>query len=131
MPLIFHEFSVAATEGARERHTVRLAIDTNATLCLLPARLMHDMGVTPKEELADVTYANGLKDKLPVGTVWFRINGREVACRTAFGADDAEPILCTHALDAANAWFGPDGDIFDRGPDKISLFWETPRSKAA
>lgn len=76
---------------------VTALVDTGATYSMLPSSLLRDLGVEPSIE-REFTLANGIKQRMGLGEVRFRIepaevgNGNgvvdEVTSRVVFGPED-------------------------------------------
>ena len=59
-------------------------VDTGATFTVLPADVLRDLGVAPRET-REFTLADGRRANLPVGTVWIEAEGREGYSPVVFG----------------------------------------------
>ena len=61
-------------------------VDTGATYSVLPASMLHDLGVRPKMSLV-FTFGTGERRQLPVGDAYFSIGDREGASKVVFGEE--------------------------------------------
>ena len=74
--------------GARSEELTALA-DTGATLTVVPATALHQVGIDPVGTVA-VVLADGRRVSRRVGNAVIAIDGESVPCRVLFGeADDA------------------------------------------
>ena len=65
---------------------VEALVDTGATYSVLPASMLREMGVQPKESL-EFTFATGEQRLLPVGSAHFCIGDREGTSKVVFGEE--------------------------------------------
>jgi len=90
-------------------------VDTGAVDCLVPAKHLREIGLTPK---AKRTYelADGSEARMDITTAEIEFMGEIVGSTIIFGADDAEPILGLTALESVGIEVDPRNQRLKRLP---------------
>ena len=86
--------------------TVRVIVDTGASLSVIPKGTLRKIGVAPRWE-RQFTLANGEKIERDVGIVIFRWNGYEGASEVIFGERKDKPLLGSLTLEALGLKVNP------------------------
>lgn len=81
-------------------------VDTDATACLAPAKLLRRIGIQPVVKTAN-ELANGRVEEYQFGLAEIRFMGEITAGRVIFGPDDIEPILGVTALESVGITVDP------------------------
>jgi clan AA aspartic protease len=81
-------------------------VDTGAVDCLVPAKHLNEIGLTPKSKR---TYelADGSEVKMDIATADIEFMGELVGTTVIFGAEEAEPILGVTALESVGIEVDP------------------------
>jgi len=88
-------FSVAieVSDTASDKvESVDALVDTGATNTVLPAALLHRLGVSPYRK-STFELADGRQLELEVGRAWIRVDGQREYTQVVFGPDGTDPIL--------------------------------------
>lgn len=83
-------FSVAVVVGnpaAAARETVEALVDTGATFSVMPASLLHRLGIQPTRTRR-LRFANGQVEELQTGMAFFEIEGVDCEAMVVFGPED-------------------------------------------
>ena len=83
----FHTKIEVSRERGGDFKDVRALVDTGATLSMLPANFLRDLGVEPDTD-EEFILADGRRQRMPIGDVWFRIGSEEHFSPVIFGPDD-------------------------------------------
>ena len=102
---------------------VRPVVDTGAAHSMLPASLMAQLRIEPREELGFIL-ANGSRVRYGFGFARFSIEGDERPCPVIFGPDD-NYLLGASALEAYNLLVDPTGERLIPA-EWLSLGWGGP-----
>ncbi len=101
-------FRLANLQGGEQREVEGL-VDTGSTYSILPAPLLHELGIQPFDsdmfELAD-----GRVVRQEIGGAIVTINGRNGLTNVVFGPEGAEPVLGAHALEGLRMIVDPYGE---------------------
>ncbi|MFQ5926263.1 MAG: aspartyl protease [Terriglobia bacterium] len=81
------------------RTTIELMVDTGAIYSIIPAPILHDLGVQPKAQKTLRT-ADGRTIECVFGDASFVYNGEEGISRVIFGEEAGAAVLGVHALEA-------------------------------
>ena len=84
---------------AAKTATVRMLVDTGATLCVIPPAVARAIGIRRPRRLVSVRLADGRKLRLGADVAVVEIDGREAPTTLLVGKVD-EPILGVEALEA-------------------------------
>ena len=86
MGIFYARIGVSNRNGATTEW-VNALVDTGATYTVLPASLLRDrVGLSPETHLV-FTFANGERERLPVGRAEFKFGDAEATSRVVFGKD--------------------------------------------
>ena len=83
----FHTKIAVGSERGGSYEEVTALVDTGASFTMLPTSFLLKMGVESEQEV-EFTLADGRRQKLPIGDVWFRIGSEEHLSPVIFGPDD-------------------------------------------
>ena len=82
-------FSVAVTVGnpaAAARETVNALVDTGATFSVMPASLLHRLGIEPTRARR-LRFANGQVEERQTGMAFFEVGDMDGEARVVFGPE--------------------------------------------
>ncbi len=85
--------------GARVRREVELLVDTGALYSIVPAKVLRELGVEPREKL-NFELADGRTIERNVGEARFYYDGRDAASPVIFGEEGDAGILGVVTLEA-------------------------------
>ncbi len=102
-------------------------VDTGAVDCLVPAKHLHELGLTPRST-RNYELADGTPISFGVATAEVEFMGDRVGVSVIFGPDDAEPILGVTALESVGIEVDPRNQRLKRLPT-VRLKELTPRCK--
>jgi len=92
--------------GKGKEAPVKLIVDTEASLSVIPKSTLRKIGVAPRWQ-RQFTLANGEKIERDVGIVIFRWNGYEGASEVIFGEKRDNPLLGALTLEALGLKVNP------------------------
>ena len=82
----------------RQAVQVEATVDTGAAYTTLPARLLHDAGVTPVGRRRFLL-ADGRRADMDIGRAWVTINGQSEVTLVAFGGEGTPALLGAYTLE--------------------------------
>ena len=87
-------------ESADGRQTLELEamVDTGSTYTMVPARLLHELGVKPIRQVG-VVLADGRRARYDIGEARATIDGESVNTLVVFGEDGTRPLLGAYTLE--------------------------------
>lgn len=87
-------------ESTDGRRTLQLEamVDTGATYTMVPARLLHELGVKPIREVG-LVLADGRHARFGLGEARATIDGESVNTLVVFGEDGTRPLLGAYTLE--------------------------------
>ncbi len=88
-----------AGQPAQRRSEIELLVDTGARYSMVPAKVLRDLGVEPRQRLP-FELATGTIVQRDVGDVRFYYDGREAVSPVIFGEEDDVRILGVVTLEA-------------------------------
>ncbi len=77
---------------------VEATVDTGAAYTTLPARLLHELGITPMGKRRFLL-ADGRRTYMDYGEARASVNGENVTTLVVFGEDDAPALLGAYTLE--------------------------------
>lgn len=83
----FHTKIAIGRERGGAYADVTALVDTGASLSMLPASFLRNLGIESHTE-AEFTFADGRRQKLSIGAVWVRIGSEEHPNSVIFGPED-------------------------------------------
>ncbi len=92
--------------GRRQETTVKMIVDTGASLSVIPKSALRKIGIAPRWR-RQVTLANGEKIERDVGIAIFRWNGYEGASEVIFGEKGDKPLFGALTLEALGLKVNP------------------------
>ncbi len=90
-------FSVAVTVGnpaSAARETVSALVDTGATFSVMPASLLHRLGIAPTRTRR-LRFANGQVEERQTGMAFFEIEGVDCEAMVVFGPENLHLLGAT------------------------------------
>ena len=72
--------------------SVEALVDTGATYTMLPASMLQNLGVVPRDR-AEFELADGNVAEMDIGRTWVRINGRSEIVPIIFGEEGTPALL--------------------------------------
>jgi clan AA aspartic protease len=107
--------AVCNPTNPERRSEALFLVDTGATDCYVPAKLLRAAGIKPrgkrKYEMAD-----GSEITLKTGVAHLEFMGEMVGATVIFGQDDAEPLLGVTALESVGIEVDPKNQRLKRLP---------------
>ena len=91
------ELEIGDTNGQRFE-SINALVDTGASYTLIPAPLLHELGIVPHTERT-LTLADGRRVRMGYAWTWMRIDGQQDISPVIFGNDDATPLLGVMTLE--------------------------------
>ena len=87
---------ISSIDGQQVRE-IEATVDTGAAYTTLPARLLREMGVTPKGKRR-LLVADGRRIEMDYGEAQATVDGESVTTIVVFGEDDAPALLGSYTL---------------------------------
>ncbi len=88
---------IARTDGERSE-AIEATVDTGAFYSMVPARLLHDIGVE-RSARRRMRLADGSVVDADIGEARVTVNGESVTTLVVFGEDDAPTLLGAYTLE--------------------------------
>ena len=92
---------------------IEAMVDTGASYTIVPAKLLHDLGVSPIDKIG-LVLADGRAVEYDLGRAMATINGRTEATLVVFGENGARALLGAYtleglrlAVDPTHGWLVP------------------------
>lgn len=98
---------IASLNGGGFRD-VDAVVDTGATYTVLPATMLHDLGIEPVTR-AGFNLADGRVVDLDIGRAWVTIGAQSEITLVVFGEDNAPALLGAYALEGLRLAVDPTG----------------------
>ena len=92
------KLKISPLHGKRRTATVRLLVDTGATLSVVPSSVLRKIGVVPRDTTTMVL-ADGREVTRKVGGVWFDMKGLQAPALVVFEESKDEPIVGVTVLE--------------------------------
>ena len=84
--------NISSLNGKRRSASIRLLVDTGATLAVVPSLVLKRLGVTPLDTTT-VVLADGREVQRKLGEARFEIEGHSAPALVVFGESTDEPVL--------------------------------------
>jgi len=98
--------TVRPSRSSRKRQQVEFLIDSGAVYSLVPAGVLHKLGLKPYRT-ESFALADGTRIKRKVGDAYFEINGHRGPAPVIFGEKGDEPLLGVTALESLGLVLDP------------------------
>lgn len=106
MGVTFVDVELQRVEDASDSRTVRCLVDSGSTYTVVPAELLHELGVTPKSSVV-FELADGSTVKRSTGWAFVRLNGHSGYTPIAFGEKGDSELLGVLTLENLGLWLDP------------------------
>ncbi len=77
---------------------IKAMVDTGSTYTMVPAPLLHELGVRPIRQVG-LVLADGRRTRCDIGEARATIDGESVTTLVAFGEDGIQPLLGAYTLE--------------------------------
>jgi clan AA aspartic protease len=125
---VFAKFQVANPLEAGNQTSIELLVDTGALYSVLPAPVLHGLGIAPLEQGTFRT-ADGRRIERSVGEAVFFYNGRRGTSKVVFGTEGDATVLGVTALEELGLEVDPTTNTLR--PATLFLFLAGKKAKAA
>lgn len=106
MSVTYASILARKSPNAKRSKRVRCLVDTGAHLTVLPAELLRELGVRPRET-EGFDLADGSTFERKTGDVFVEFRGRGAYTRAVFGEDDDATLLGMMTLEELHLWIDP------------------------